>query len=274
MQLLLNEKNSGNPFLQWRRGAQMASGKYLWIAESDDFADPRLLATLLAQMRCRSQVGLAYCQSNYVNDLGQVIGSWLYYTDDVDRKRWKKGFVNDGTNEVSHFLVQRNTIPNASAVLVKRGLFLAASDGAELHRLSGDWWTWARVLLNSDIAFVAEPLNYFRSHSLSVRGTTKLAAGCIEDLNVKCYICSQVFVPSGIRYRALKDSVARLWECIGSPSLVLAEGWFEEIQRQAKMLHWSAPFWLLWLKAKRRLKRFKVLVYFARFVTGTRCRIS
>jgi hypothetical protein len=42
MRLVINEKNSGSPFIQWRQGAELAAGKYL-DAESDDYADPRLL---------------------------------------------------------------------------------------------------------------------------------------------------------------------------------------------------------------------------------------
>mgnify|MGYP002229149952 CR=1 FL=1 len=36
---MLNEKNTGNTFLQWDRGIRLAKGKYVWIAESDDTAD-------------------------------------------------------------------------------------------------------------------------------------------------------------------------------------------------------------------------------------------
>ena len=32
--LVVNDTNSGNPFLQWQRGLQEATGEYVWIAES------------------------------------------------------------------------------------------------------------------------------------------------------------------------------------------------------------------------------------------------
>src|ERR1700722_12672338 len=47
MRLVFNEKNSGSPFIQWQRGAALASGKYLWMAESDDFADANMLKRLM-----------------------------------------------------------------------------------------------------------------------------------------------------------------------------------------------------------------------------------
>lgn len=31
--LIVNEKNSGSPFVQWKRGMELARGKYIWIAK-------------------------------------------------------------------------------------------------------------------------------------------------------------------------------------------------------------------------------------------------
>jgi glycosyltransferase involved in cell wall biosynthesis len=37
--VFFNEKNSGSPFGLWKYGIEKASGKYIWIAESDDWAE-------------------------------------------------------------------------------------------------------------------------------------------------------------------------------------------------------------------------------------------
>ncbi len=39
IELIINEKNSGSPFPQWRKGVELAKGDYVWIAEADDVAD-------------------------------------------------------------------------------------------------------------------------------------------------------------------------------------------------------------------------------------------
>src|SRR3954454_23268459 len=44
---LFNESNSGSTFKQWNRGLREARGEYVWIAESDDYADQSLLAELV-----------------------------------------------------------------------------------------------------------------------------------------------------------------------------------------------------------------------------------
>src|SRR5215469_17881071 len=48
VRLEFNQTNSGSPFKQWNKGVRLANGKYIWIAESDDYADERLLERLLA----------------------------------------------------------------------------------------------------------------------------------------------------------------------------------------------------------------------------------
>src|ERR1700747_3572036 len=43
-----NEVNSGSAFKQWNKGVHLARGEYVWIAESDDYADPRFFERLVA----------------------------------------------------------------------------------------------------------------------------------------------------------------------------------------------------------------------------------
>ena len=45
-----NEVNSGSPFKQWNKGVRLARGEYVWIAESDDYADERPPEKLVAQL--------------------------------------------------------------------------------------------------------------------------------------------------------------------------------------------------------------------------------
>jgi glycosyltransferase involved in cell wall biosynthesis len=216
MRLVINERNSGSPFIQWRRGAELAAGKYLWIAESDDYADPRLLEVLVSAMHRNPNVGLAYCQSFNVDERDQLLGTWEFWRE-LDSDRWNHSHVNHGRDEVARFLVQRNTIPNASAVLVRKDLLLQASRHVEWMRLCGDWLTWSRVLMRADVAFVAEPLNYFRSHGCSVRNTTKLALFCAEEICVRGYICSQVPVSLALRRQIFYATTRMAWFLLKRP---------------------------------------------------------
>ncbi len=216
MQLVINSTNSGSPFAQWKKGALLARGKYLWIAESDDYADRRFLEKLIEAMEKNPAVGLAYSQSFQVTKEGLVGNSCEEWNRTLNENRWKTDYTNAGRDEVARFLVIHNSIPNASAVLVRKDLFLRALAGTEGRRLAGDWWTWVRVLLESDIAFVAEPLNYYRMHDQSVRDTTKMVDTCREELSVKAYICSQVPVAAGERRRTFHEQMNKWRKCVKS----------------------------------------------------------
>src|ERR1700735_1956185 len=58
-----NEANSGSTFRQWNKGVRLARGKYVWIAESDDYADERFLERLTAVLEGDAKIAFAYCRS-------------------------------------------------------------------------------------------------------------------------------------------------------------------------------------------------------------------
>ena len=166
---IFNQENSGSPFKQWNKGVQKAKGDYIWIAESDDYSDPRFLETLVPVLEQHSNVGLVYCQSWQVDESGNRLKLLDDWTSDLSETRWQSDFTHNGQDECRNFLVFKNTIPNASAVLIRRSVFEKSGYAADTFRLSGDWVTWFKCLLNADIGFIAEPLNYFRKHQSSVR---------------------------------------------------------------------------------------------------------
>ncbi len=201
--------NSGSPFPQWNRGVALARADLVWIAESDDSADPGLLAALVRPLMDNPLIGLSYCQSIHIDESGRDLGSLRGWTDDLDPWRWRDGFVNNGASECSRFLIWKNTIPNASAVVFRRSAFLGAG-GAPTHlRQCGDWLTWARMLQISDVSFDPRPLNRFRSHSGNVRSSTSTAQFHREQCAVQEFILSSVRVSADSRHevgiRALKS---------------------------------------------------------------------
>src|ERR1700749_2948806 len=65
--LVFNKTNSGSTFNQWQKGIELAKGKYIWIAESDDWCEPTLLVTLVTALEDNESCVLAYVQSYVVN---------------------------------------------------------------------------------------------------------------------------------------------------------------------------------------------------------------
>jgi glycosyltransferase involved in cell wall biosynthesis len=206
---IYNQVNSGSTFKQWNKGMSEAKGEYVWIAESDDYADESLLAKLVAKLDEHPTVGIAYCQSWGIDSEGKRIFSWKEHTDGLDKNRWQRDFVDHGKNEWQYLLFI-NTIPNASAVLMRREVFIKAGKCDEQLRLVGDWMMWAKMLRISDIAFVAEPLNYFRTHIKTVRSTTeKNGLHIEEEYQVLKYLLDNMNLSNEIITKAVEQMAER-----------------------------------------------------------------
>lgn len=164
----VNDRNSGSTFRQWNRGAKLAGGKYLWFAESDDWAEPTLVERLVGFLERSPRCTLAACESWYVH--GETAPTTrTNQSHEPGNERWRSDFVADGRGECRSHLVVHNTMPNASAVVIRREAFERVGGADESMRLCGDWMLWVRLLLEGDLAHVGEPLNHYRCHTAAVR---------------------------------------------------------------------------------------------------------
>ena len=169
VRVIRNRTNSGSPFLQWNRGVREARGVYVWIAESDDYSDPRFIEQLVSRLESCPDAVMAYCDSYRVNSDGFVLEVYKDYFGKIDSKHWVKDFTRSGRDEIMNYLIRKNTIPNASAVLFKKKSYVQAGGASAELRLCGDWLMWIKMLMLGDLVYVSEPLNYFRCHSENVR---------------------------------------------------------------------------------------------------------
>jgi glycosyltransferase involved in cell wall biosynthesis len=193
VRLEFNQVNSGNTFKQWNKGVRLAQGKYVWIAESDDYADPRLLERLLAVLEADATVAFAYCRSWRVTEDDRQDGFSDFYLIYLNGSRWTTDYCAEGRDECRDYLIQRNTVPNASGVIFRREIYERVGGADESLRLCGDWKLWAAMALTGKVAYVAEPLNFFRFHEASVRSkSTQDSRDVAEHLRVIRWISDQV----------------------------------------------------------------------------------
>lgn len=185
LRLILNPVNSGSAFKSWNAGARASSGEFLWIAESDDYADPRFLEHLVPRLESSPSVGMVYCRSFMVSDRDEVLGTDNALNEKLFGAHWSSDYQARGRDEIADYLVFRNTIPNASAVLLRRARFDRIGLAPEDLTLAGDWHTWVRILLDSDIAYCAQPLNCFRLHPDTVR---QRLFGRVAEVEESCRI--------------------------------------------------------------------------------------
>jgi len=185
-----------------------AKGEYVWIAEADDYADEHLLAELVAKLDNHPTVGIAYCQSWEVDENDNILSSLERWAADLDEQRWKHDFVNNGRDECSQDLIIKNTIPNASAILLRRSVYEKVGGADETMRVAGDWMLWAKILLNSDVAFVAKPLNYYRTHTNNVRKNTAKSGLLLEESwKIIRYISEIAQIPKDILEEVFERTV-------------------------------------------------------------------
>ncbi|RTY83272.1 glycosyltransferase family 2 protein [Flavobacterium sp. ZB4P23] len=176
---VFNEINSGNTFIQWNKGIELAKGDYIWIAESDDFCELNFLEELIQSVLQDSEIMLVYCQSNRADETGKITGNWLNHTDNLDAELFLTSFVMDGNEFIERFLIYKNVIPNISGVLFSKecAVQLGTLDMDPGMRTCGDWLFYFKLINNNKISYINKSLNNFRYHSQSV------IANAVKKLN-------------------------------------------------------------------------------------------
>ncbi|WP_114347654.1 glycoside hydrolase family 99-like domain-containing protein [Paracoccus lutimaris] len=164
--------NSGNVFKQWQKGLELARGDYIWIAEADDLAAPDFLSTVMRGFEAPGVV-LSYCESAQIDGKGNPLAAdYRYYTNGVAPGKWDRNYLASGQAEIEQALFLKNTILNASAVVMRtdalRAVFAAHREEIEGLRFAGDWAVYLNLLAKGDIAYSALSKNYHRRHQSSV----------------------------------------------------------------------------------------------------------
>lgn len=171
VRLDFNDKNSGSTFKQWNKGVRLARCEYVWIAESDDYADPSFLERLVAILASDPNIVVAWCRSWSVTEGGQLAGLAETRFLGADQDCWSVDYCRDGREVCRNYMIRSNIMTNASAILFRKAAYQRVGGADETMRLSGDWKLWASLLLEGKVAYVSETLNYYRFHDSAVRNT-------------------------------------------------------------------------------------------------------
>ena len=164
--LIVNAVNSGSPFRQWQKGINLAKGKYIWIAESDDYSDPNFLEACINALKLGAT--LCYTQSQDVDANDNVISNRIEYTSEFQPNIWDVDFGMEGKEFILKYLKEKNVIPNASAVVFKKSMVKDPffSEALLNMKMCGDWFFWIQLCENAKISFISKSLNYFRIHQI------------------------------------------------------------------------------------------------------------
>lgn len=164
--IVFNDTNSGSPFVQWQKGFELTKYDYLWIAESDDYADAKFLEILLPSFKLGEKIGVAFTDSNIV-DVSDIIHLNFYKKFRNDRfktTKWNHDYTKAGIDEITENLFFECTINNTSAMIFKKDLLKYVNfENLKNFKYCGDWYFFISLLNHCDIAYKEKTLNFFKS---------------------------------------------------------------------------------------------------------------
>jgi glycosyltransferase involved in cell wall biosynthesis len=190
--IIFNECNGGSPFSQWEKGIKLAKGKYIWIAESDDYCDRNFLEVALKKLE-ENKAQIFVAKSIRVDERSKYLDEFEWWYEDLNKERWRNDYVNDSIDEVKNYLSRKCTIVNASAVVFEnRKDLLNYLSQLKSFRSCGDWLFWLMYLHNSkSITYSTHTSNYFRSHATTTRANISFARN-FEVLRIYKWVCQNV----------------------------------------------------------------------------------
>jgi glycosyltransferase involved in cell wall biosynthesis len=186
-----NTVNSGSAFKQWNKGVGLARGEYVWIAESDDYADVRFLERLVRVLDSEPETAFVYCRSWRVSADDQLDG--FLDVSLPNSERWSSDHLSNGRDDCYEHFIAHCLVPNASAVVFRKTIYKRVGGADETLRMCGDWKVWFAMALTGKMAYLSEPLNYYRFHDQSVYGRDKSRdAEAEETLRIVRWMQTQV----------------------------------------------------------------------------------
>lgn len=215
VRLVLMESNGGYAKTT-NVGIGLCRGEYVMIAECDDYNDPTHVETLYRKLVSDEKIGVAFCCSDIVNEMGLKLGEDFscrektfkkLCSDDVVISRW----------DMQRFLLKACVIPNMSATLMRKRYFCAVGGLSEEFKACADWDFWCRMAQVCDFSYTRKSLNYFRTHLTSVRNTSGIRRQFSEILRLLYRASSGVELSPMARFR-FRVNVGAIWAAYIKPS--------------------------------------------------------
>ncbi len=173
--IIINEENSGSPFIQWEKGIGEAEGDIIWIAESDDYCAHNFLEVLVDKYIASNSV-ITFCKSKLVDENGYKL------RDNHQMSSAKEDVMLPGPQFISTYLALSNVVQNASCAIFSKSVALTIDKGYMNYKGAGDWLFWIEIADKGNVCFVNQELNFYRLHSNT---TSKVVKNGIEFHEMK-----------------------------------------------------------------------------------------
>jgi len=165
--VVFNDQNSGSTFLQWDKGIKLAKGEFIWIAESDDWAEANFLEEMITAEKKYPDAGLLYSASKLIDSDGNC-------TYDNAASNTGETIFYKGKDFIEQKMLTSNPIWNASMMLFRKSL-LSHIENNEYRQMkySGDWLLYVQLISNTNVLEIKQTLNHYRIHAENVSNQAK-----------------------------------------------------------------------------------------------------
>lgn len=166
--IVINQRNSGSPFVQWSRGLELCKGDYVWIAESDDVAVPFFLEKAVGAMEGHILSSFFFCESYRLSSQGLVLPAPTISSLLADIEPDSNGLKAARGGALRAVLTDTNMILNVSSCLFRTFYLKEIREAIESFRYLGDWFTY--LTLSKNASFVFDPMlaNYQRTSTSNI----------------------------------------------------------------------------------------------------------
>ena len=180
--------NSGSPFTAWLDAKTILSERsfdYVWIAESDDRAEPDFLKRGVRALDAAPDASVYYCHSWFIDDSDLIIGHSINYLNrvfgDMD---WNRGWQMPGAEFIQRCLIKGMAIPNMSSALIRAEAFTGSvKPSLARYKLAADWVFAIAAAATGDVIFDAWDGNHFRHHARTSRSETHVSRMLFEHMS-------------------------------------------------------------------------------------------
>jgi len=213
IQFVKNKQNSGKAMAAWKKGFELATGDFVWIAEADDLCSRKFLAETMRGFD-DPEVMLSYTESRIINSWGMMIAPNFRWSRDKERTgHYNQSYVKNGTDEIREIMAVRCTIPNVSGVVFRKDKrLLKYLEESLKYTQVGDWYFYVKILENGRLAYNWRSLNKFRIHGGSVTVGAKNAEQHLREIEeMHKYFDKNYKLSSAIKKR-MKAEVERVKE--------------------------------------------------------------
>lgn len=160
-----NKSRSGSVFRQWARGLRHNPvAELVWICESDDFADPDFVESLVPHFADRS-VTIAFGDIQFCNADGSHLEGMDAYREGAEPGIWRAAIKRPANEWFANAFGVNNVIANVGGCIWRQKYLTdKVWNSATNYKILGDWYLYSIIAGGGQIVYEPKAKAYFRQH--------------------------------------------------------------------------------------------------------------